>query len=430
MQGPINYVKGPINYVKGPVGAVILKNKKMDKTIAILMDIHLPLDKQTACDKNTRSNTIDIVDYLNDILKKDSILTNNSGKNNIIDFFLEIQPHYLSAQKHLGPTENHERQEYQFGERYFDRMAKFFRMNFFYDPSSNKVKLSPLFPNVRFHYLDIRSYLMLYEVFDINEKTVEFVKTINIFKKEDLLKIKDGLSLFASRIKFIFDTMFKNTPILNRINIVSHTINDTINYLSLFGQKNYNIKLKNLLDKILYGYNNKDVQKVVQTIVKNVLNNDFAELFEDIDYTLKIVEDSIKFLEEHSKIDNMVLKNILLLDVVKMNDQFLKIISQITDLYFLRRLLDKGYITKALIYSGLAHSLNIIFILVKYFDFNIQFIAEKKHGNSVSQIEQKIKKMDNYIYPIKNIQQNDIMAKHFLKKNLNQCLDLTGFEIF
>ena len=73
------------------------------------------------------------------------------------------------------------------------------------------------------------------------------------------------------------------------------------------------------------------------------------------------------------------------------------IYSLITDVYFLRRILDKDYITTILSYTGSAHSANIIYILVKYFDFTVTHIADLKQNENIPDYIIKIK---NYGYKI------------------------------
>jgi hypothetical protein len=47
------------------------------------------------------------------------------------------------------------------------------------------------------------------------------------------------------------------------------------------------------------------------------------------------------------------------------------LLSLITDLYFLRRFLDKKYIKNCILYTGSFHMVNLIYLLVKYFNYEL-----------------------------------------------------------
>ena len=59
--------------------------------------------------------------------------------------------------------------------------------------------------------------------------------------------------------------------------------------------------------------------------------------------------------------------------------------SLFTDIYLLRRILDKNYVNKCIIYSGRQHSLNYIYFLIKYYSFEIVKIyhSEEKDINII-----------------------------------------------
>ena len=96
------------------------------------------------------------------------------------------------------------------------------------------------------------------------------------------------------------------------------------------------------------------------------------------------------------------MKNIMeikkLVDII--HETIIDIYSLFTDLYLLRRILDKNYINKSIIYSGSQHSLNYIYFLVKYFDFKIVKIHkinennENKDENTIDKIIKSVKNTD------------------------------------
>ena len=51
------------------------------------------------------------------------------------------------------------------------------------------------------------------------------------------------------------------------------------------------------------------------------------------------------------------------------DEQFVEFFGRFTDIFFLRRFLDKEYITNAIVYAGALHINTYIDILIKEFDF-------------------------------------------------------------
>lgn len=108
----------------------------------------------------------------------------------------------------------------------------------------------------------------------------------------------------------------------------------------------------------------------------------------------------------------------------------------ITDLFFIRRFLDKDYITNGILYTGMAHMNNILYLLVKYFDFNLSNgyyynFLNKKTATSVVQSQsykmyQIVKglKSDNFDYAY-------VLEHYCIHKddngNYQQCVHLMDF---
>ena len=98
---------------------------------------------------------------------------------------------------------------------------------------------------------------------------------------------------------------------------------------------------------------------------------------------------------------------------------YLDIFVLLMDIFFLRRFLDKDYVTNGVSYTGTIHSVNYVYLLVKYFGFNIT----NYHFLTIipEELEKKIKEtknpreIDPFIFPL----------------YLHQCSDLTEFpELF
>jgi hypothetical protein len=101
-------------------------------------------------------------------------------------------------------------------------------------------------------------------------------------------------------------------------------------------------------------------------------------------------------------------------DIDYLLDYFLDLFAKLVDVYFLRRFLDKDYITNAIVYCGMAHSINYIHILVNDFGFDITHLA---HSNV---------EMDELKEIIKNNPMTELMPA-LSPKTPFQCSDITNF---
>lgn len=87
----------------------------------------------------------------------------------------------------------------------------------------------------------------------------------------------------------------------------------------------------------------------------------------------------------------------------------------LTDLYFIRRFLDKEYIDTGIVYTGIIHSVDFVYVLLKYFDFDITNYSYL--SKSPIELKQIIKKLDN----------SRKLDKYIFPPKLKQCSDLTKF---
>jgi hypothetical protein len=92
-----------------------------------------------------------------------------------------------------------------------------------------------------------------------------------------------------------------------------------------------------------------------------------------------------------------------------------------TDIYILRRLLDKEYIKNSLIYTGDYHVIDITYFLIKYFDFKITHIY-KSEIKSLDVLNDMIKKSDYTEYETFNK-----LEMYLFSNNYTQCSNLFNF---
>jgi len=394
-------------FINGPVNVVRLKGRVdgRDKIVYLFMDIHEMPNKQTEC-KNIRSK--DIKDYF--ISNFDSI-TKSDKK---YDFLMEIKPTLIH--KNNGTKRG----------RYVDRILKIFRNEF--DPTKNKsVSKSKNFPNIQFHTVDIRDYLK-HSLNGIFNQLGSYIydlwhkMKINI---DDIAYIKDGISIVSARIKFLHDTLY-NISEVEKINNLVPLVPKNISELAKYTKDNYNQRIKNLFIKILTKYHHTNIQENIKKHINAVVKNNFNEYFNFVNSINEKFTKYISILDRKDTEFNGVDYGIQNKDIVNINkelvvlteqlhDKWMVIHSDLMDMYLLRRLLDKDYITNAITYTGIYHSINCIFFLVKYMDFQITHYSYMKYD---------IDKVNNIINKsVKSTQINDI----FFPKIFEQCSDMSNF---
>ena len=94
---------------------------------------------------------------------------------------------------------------------------------------------------------------------------------------------------------------------------------------------------------------------------------------------------------------------------------FMNLFTMIMDLYFLRRFLDKDYISNGVIYTGIAHTGNYFYFLIKYFGFKITHSSylkeDPRKAEAIVKKSTDPREIDYLIYP----------------PELQQCSDMSSF---
>ena len=309
-------INGPVNIIR--LEGFINNNKKV---IYLFGDVHLPLGiDQNYCVQDDR---IDIDVFFSKIFK-------NNPKINY-DLFIE------------SPKENLIRECDLKTKNYILNMRDFVNKNFNIDDKNNVIK-SDKYPNVRFHYFDLRN---------------SFTK---MFRSLDTIA------------NYIHNSLEWRYNLRKNIDIL-------LNNLTILGTR-----IKEIVH-ILDSNNVKEIKKITQTnrykhkkIYNNIINK-----YKEIEKNLKLINvkklkfDIIKKFNKHIK-SNRINNYDYVFDIFQMVNKLIKNIedqtSKLIDLYLIRRFLDKDYIKISLIYTGYAHLSHILHILIKDFDFKITHSTE------------------------------------------------------
>ena len=392
-------INGPINVVRleGNIGQI-------KKIIYIFMDTHYSLTMQTTCESIYSE---DITRYLATNFKN----LNNSDK--IYDFFLEIFP--TKTQNIANPS------NVNFKENYIGELLKFFKKIFVYDPDKNKVSPSKIFKNIRLHYVDIREYF--YRTYDLNHA----INILNYMWNEHRIDL-DGLSTIISSLKFfashcelileVFETYKQKNPKKKQI-IKSlappEEIKEHMEYLlhKIFGVfKHDNIR------KIMEKWENtikKNVKELITNIDKSIeLFTKIGNIIHHNNFRITIEKRYIRFPYEYGisqfTMHDMLRDMHLTLDVIYRN--YLVIFCWLMATFFLRRFLDKDYVTNAISYTGDWHSQICVGALVKDFNFKITHVSYSKNKD----INAVVRKLDY-----------DDLPMEFYPEVMSQCSDMSGF---
>ena len=95
------------------------------------------------------------------------------------------------------------------------------------------------------------------------------------------------------------------------------------------------------------------------------------------------------------------------------------VVNEISHIYFVRRYIEKDYITHGILYALDDASLKILYILINKFDFKITNIFHI--ATSVDDFENKMKKTRYNDYKFNEV------AQIILPKEFSQCIDMKGF---
>lgn len=366
-------------FIDGPTNYAILKGKinGIEKNINLFMDTHNKIDAQTKCDS---FDSVEISHYLYNKIKT---------AQKTLDFFMEIRLSELDE-----PMTNKK-------DIYIKEVTELFKSEFVIEKINEKdlVRYSKSNPNVRLHYLDIRDNLGLFEVSNIAKYKMS--KVYNLLKN---VKSNDENTMDKYKKKII--------DYLNQINVQINELKNNKNYVIQNNLENYDKttqKQKYYLNKIINVYNDDELKNNIIEFVDNNWNKfekDFNLTYSNINYCLE----SWNMIETDEYVRINCQNMDMLIDFIYeiINDFY----SLFTDIFLLRRILDKNYINDCICYTGTQHSLNYIIFLVKYYDFEIIHI--NKIENNLDEIIKKIKKSNNVLE----------IYKLFGLKKIIQCIKM------
>jgi hypothetical protein len=114
----------------------------------------------------------------------------------------------------------------------------------------------------------------------------------------------------------------------------------------------------------------KKIQKIINKIYNDIFIKNANLLIKNckglINQTMDQIKDNLNYFEKYVNITkDIYIKYYENIDLMEL------LFVIITDLYFLRRFLDKKYIENSILYTGAGHMINLIYLLIKYFNYEL-----------------------------------------------------------
>ena len=346
---------------------------------------------QLECPISDDYESIDIDKFLLKFLKLDHKAT--------FDLFCEMHNDELNIK------DNNKLYIQTFRYKYIMQIRKLFQSKI--EINSDEPNISKKIKNFRFHFSDIRNSIPNHDdIFYYYDIRIDY--DIELHQLFDLLKRTEQL-------------------ILNIINIKKY-----------FVKAKKDKSLNSYLYKLLNVYKCPNIQKIVHSIYENYFIKNLDKIIHDSEKMNKDINIFINKIRKTfiEKTDLLKISNNIIIQFHNIKNLCLTIFIIITDLFFIRRFLDKNYITNGILYTGAAHMNNILYLLVKYFDFELTdsyyYNLPEEFKKSASMhihsfvLSKTIKKLDsinfNYLHTL-----DHLFIHRDNNGNFQQCVDLIEF---
>ncbi|XWV25425.1 hypothetical protein QJ856_gp0337 [Tupanvirus deep ocean] len=170
--------------------------------------------------------------------------------------------------------------------------------------------------------------------------------------------------------------------------------------------------------KLLNDYRHSNVKTIINSYVQNFLLPLWKKYINDI----TIFYDEVKKITKQDLKDNNIV-NELTEEIEMYGKRIFSYIARTVDLYFLRRFLDKDYITNGIVYTGAAHSMSFIYVLNRN-GFKITHCANCLNQN-INQLNADVSNIINFPFEETFFDMFDL----FVPANRKQCSDLSEFPL-
>ena len=395
--------------INGPLATYRLEGYvgNIKKVLYLFADSHV---LETKC-KNEIS--LDINQY---IIREFNKINNNSDKITY-DFFLE------TFAFNTGETEKS-------STSYLQDLRNTFRRYTNFEATTNKMTISKFGKKSRLHYIDIRNNIIFNIIFSSGPNVKDVMQTRKLYS------IRESIYALYLDLMLLYMILTQN-DIKTIGENASQKMKEKTNLIDLlkteYNMESSNEYLKSIIKKLNTVYENEYIKKIIVIHLDEIIQNvnlcivKITKLYEEIDEFIKEIEShynklnkknyGIPYIEKLKKLQKWELEYEIIFD------SFTKENVYLMDLYFLRRFLDKSYVTNGITFTGAMHSMNVIYMLINKFNFSITDSTVNKH--TINDINKMIKNKKDFITDM------DFMYNLLMPNSINQCSDLTNFpELF
>lgn len=368
----MNIDHNKLEYISGPNVAVVLEGKinNIKKKILLFGEFHL--NDQNEC---IDPDSVPIKIYLHDLFKK-------TDKD--IDFFLENNNYKL----------------YQTG---FYSTQYIYQLRNYFNDNQNRFK------NVKFHFSDIRNEY----IWDIQDNFIVYYQTFNNIISNRNINI-DNIIMFKQKISYCEEIIEIILTLLK---------NDKVNLNSI---RDMNNNFKKDFIKNIYKIINKYDNNIIKNKIRSIIKLSTIGLVEDLNKMKKMLSTIENKLEKikiyrygdfysYYEVDKFIYHFGTL--YLKITNKLLSFFSLLTDIYTVRRILDKDYIKNVITYNGAFHTINMVNIFVNYFDFKI-----------ISKFDSNYKVTIDNQYFKKYYTKYNRDSRDEKKKFIEQCVNISKFK--
>lgn len=399
------FINGPFNYAK-------LENSS-GKIVHVFFDIHLPIQSQSECDND---DTINIDKYFSKLFK-------TTKKN--IDFFFEIHPF-------------EKKDEREFNKIYILKLYDLFLFN--------KDKYGK---NVKFHYIDIRRFFyynyIIGNISNANDIFFNYLfhndisKDLKINKIQEFMYLLNKINDYLYQILDIYNLLLKKNISYEKVNLkklIFENASDKVDNSELLVLRNSIIQI---LTKLMKKYNDDNNKIIINKIMKKYFIENIMSILKHISQVIDISDKYLSIIKNNNENINICkcFDNIYTATFNESCDNFTNIkndidsmmknisialistFSKLQDIYFIKRFIEKDYVTEAISYTGGNHSIMYIYTLVKYFGFKVTdcYYFNKKllKEPNLNELNNVILKAENYVY---------LTPYFYMKDTEKQCIKI------
>ena len=392
-------------FINGPINIITIEDLNNTK-LTFIADIHQEAEKQTECKE---LKNIELSQYLLNIFEQ----YNNPTS---LHFYIETIP-----PNHNGCLVKRK--------RYADSVINMLLKSFTPTKSDDGILYkSNKFNNILLHFIDIRD--MLFPSMDnlfnsVSDSLTELSMTLNV-NNSTINKLYTSLQNINTMMRFTFSTLYDKVHVQKQIN--------NSNKLEVYKEM-----IKRILNKIRNDYKDENTKNIIKTYIDNQFINNFKKFFEYYDELMKYKKKLEDIVSRKDKLNTdeldgamydvpyIELKEVITrLDtmVYKFNHTwFVELTSKIMDLYVIRNILNNN-VDRAILYTGIEHTMFFIYFFVKYFNFRVSKVS-KINGITVDTLNKQIKEGEyrhfhKYLFPpILEQCSNDNGMYNFIEEN--QC---------